>query len=391
MSGTVGIGVVGYGARLAGLIEALPAMNDKLRVVAICDPLPQSLERCRKKFRTGFAVYHDVHQLVTDPNVDWVAIGSWNCCHKEQAVAALDAGKHVFCEKPLATTLEDCVAIAESWRQSERIFSMGFTLRYSAHYHQIKKIIDDGIIGRIISMEFNETLDFNHGGYIMGDWRRLREYAGTHLLEKCCHDIDLVNWITGSLASRVASFGGLNVFRPENHCLQQRLQGDAQGRVPYQAWRSVENLNPFLSTKDIVDNQVAIIEYANGIRATFHTNCNAGITERRMYILGTRGAIRADVLNGTIEVRRVGFDEKTEDFSTTASGGHGDGDKNLIASLQASMLEGTAPLTDAEDGLKSAVTCFGIDDALDNGIVVDMAPYWSRAGVTVTRNEFATV
>ncbi len=51
-------------------------------------------------------------------------------------------------------------------------------------------------------MEFNETLDFNHGGYIMGDWRRLQRYSGTHLLEKCCHDIDLVNWITGSLAGR---------------------------------------------------------------------------------------------------------------------------------------------------------------------------------------------
>ena len=64
----------------------------------------------------------------------------------------------------------------------------------------------------MISMEFNETLGFNHGGFIMGDWRRLTENSGTHLLEKCCHDIDLVNWMLESIPVKVASFGGVNFF-----------------------------------------------------------------------------------------------------------------------------------------------------------------------------------
>jgi len=85
-----------------------------------------------------------------------------------------------------------------------RLFNIGLTLRYSPHYRKIKQLLESGAVGDIISMEFNETLDFNHGGYIMGNWRRLREYAGTHLLEKCCHDIDLVNWMVGSRARHVS-------------------------------------------------------------------------------------------------------------------------------------------------------------------------------------------
>ena len=108
----------------------------------------------------------------------------------------------MFCQKPLATTLADCLAMREAWQASGRMFIIGFSLRYAPHYRKIKELLDQGAVGRIVSMEFNETLDFNHGGYIMGDWRRLQRYSGTHLLEKCCHDIDLVNWIMGSLAAR---------------------------------------------------------------------------------------------------------------------------------------------------------------------------------------------
>lgn len=64
-------------------------------------------------------------------------------------------------------------------------------------------------------MEFNETLHLDHGGFIMGDWRRLTEHSGGHLLEKCCHDFDLVNWILRTKARKVSSFGGLNFFIPK--------------------------------------------------------------------------------------------------------------------------------------------------------------------------------
>ena len=310
-------------------------------------------------------------------------IASWNCCHRDHVIGAFEAGKDVFCQKPLATSLADCLAMREAWQASGRMFILGFSLRYAAHYRKIKELLDGGVVGRIVSMEFNETLDFNHGGYIMGDWRRLQQYSGTHLLEKCCHDIDLVNWITGSLAGRVASFGGLSFFTPENEHHIERLGQNERGQDAYRTWPGLINLNPFTSDKDIVDNQVAIVEYLNGVRATFHTNCNAGIPERRMYILGTEGALRADLYARTIQVKRIGFGTAIEDVPVHATGSHGGGDNFLTQELTASMLERVPGTVGMTDGITSAVTCFAIDEALNTGRVVDVRPYWEQAGVPI--------
>ena len=379
----VGIGVIGCGGRISGLIRQLPGLGDDVAVTALCDPNPDSIRGAREHYAAEAKQYDDYHALVQDPNVDWVLIGSWNCQHREHTVAAFEAGKHVFCEKPLATTLEDCVAMQEAHARAGTQFSIGFTLRYSPHYRKVREILEAGEIGEIVSFEFNETLDFNHGGFIHGDWRRKTEWAGTHLLEKCCHDIDLANWMVGSLARRVASFGGCDFFTPQNVHHQERIGPHPEnGHPAFQTWwKRPESDNPFTADKDIIDNQVAIIEYANRVRATFHTNCVAGIPERRMYICGTEGAIRADVIAGAIEVRRYGWDTEIEPRSTDASGGHGGGDQVLTESLVESMLRGAEPFTSLEDGLKSAVTCFAIDDAMERREVVDVTPYWQRCGI----------
>jgi hypothetical protein len=119
------------------------------------------------------------------------------------------------------------------------------------------------------------------------------------------------------------------------------------------------------------------------VRATFHTNCNAGIPERRMYILGTEGALRADLYARTIQVKRIGFGTAIEDVPVHAAGSHGGGDNFLTQELTASMLERAPGTVGMDDGITSAVTCFAIDEALNTGRVVDVRPYWERAGVPI--------
>ena len=84
-------------------------------------------------------------------------------------MATFETSKHVFCQKPLGITLEECQAMCNSWKRSGCMFNLGFTLRCSPHYRKIRSLISGGGIDDNISMELNETLDFNHGGYIMGD------------------------------------------------------------------------------------------------------------------------------------------------------------------------------------------------------------------------------
>lgn len=378
----IGIGIIGCGERILNVARELFAQSEELKLVAICDPSDSAVQNGLKELGGQARVYSDYKELVKDADVDWVMIGSWNCFHAEQAIAALQAGKHVFCEKPLATTLDDCLAMRDAWQKSGLQFAIGFTLRYSPHYRKMKEILDSGIIGEIVSMEFNETLPFNHGGYIHQNWRRKTEWAGTHLLEKCCHDLDLVNWFVGSLAGRVAGFGGLNFFVPENKHHIDRIGPDADGREAFTSWPTATEC-PFTSDKDIVDNQVAIIEYANGVRATFHTNCQAAMWERRMYILGSEGTIRADIMASTIEVQRVGWDTPKTVYDTTQEGGHGGSDPVLAKELFQFMTQGIQPKAGIEEGLKSAITAFGIDRATDEGIVVNMKELWNRAGIVM--------
>jgi len=380
----VRIGVIGYGLRLQQVIAALRAATDRVDFAAVFDPSPAAVEAFRSGLNPSAAVCPSAEELVAR-ELDWVMIGSWNCQHADHAVAALEAGRHVFSEKPLALTLEDGLRIREAWRRSGRMFSLGFTLRYSPHYRKVHDIVAGGRLGRILSFEFNETIDFNHGGFIHGDWRRKTAWAGSHLLEKCCHDLDIANWMTGSRPRRVASFGGCDFFTPENGGEIARLGADANGRRAFllhrdKAPRPVPGAadTPFTADKDIVDNQVVILEYESGARAAFHTNCLSAIPERRIVLCGTRGTLRADVLGGRIEVRELGFGTETEVIPTGAADGHGGGDEVQGQLLAASMLRGETPLAGLEDGLIAAVAAFGADEALRTGQVVDLAPLWRR-------------
>jgi len=377
----INIGAIGCGGMGLIIIQELLKVDKRLNLYGIFDPDERSVKKTLEAITPKPKVYDSYQSLVAEPEIDWVMIASWNCYHKEQTIAAFDAGKNVFCQKPLATNIDDCKEMFDAWKKSKKLFNIGFTLRYSPHYRKIKQLLDEGGVGDIISMEFNETLDFNHGGYIHGDWRRLRKFAGTHLLEKCCHDIDLVNWMVKSRAQRVASFGGNDFFIPENQKHIKRIGKNSNGKDAYQLWGGLIAKNPFTSDKDIVDNQVAIIEFQNNVRATFHTNCNAAIPERRMYILGTEGAIRADVLTGKIQIKKIGFDTQLEDVSSGASGGHGGGDQILVAELAESMLTGKQPAVGLKEGLEASVTSFAIDDALDSGKVIDVMPYWEKVDV----------
>jgi predicted dehydrogenase len=378
----------------ANLLETDAATAGHITITALADPLPPMMEKMRSGLGLADATTYPDHTTLLDKaDVDWVMIGSWNNAHANQAIAALQAGKRVFCEKPLATTLSDCLRIKDALRDAEapdsvkgRRFFFGLVLRYTNHYQRIRALLDAGTIGPLISFEFNETLGFNHGGYIHGNWRRHRDHAGTHLLEKCCHDLDIANWLTNSLPIRAASFGGRDFFHPANRPLATRLGCDKNGNPAYRTWENTTPEDPFSEGATILDNQVVILEYASGVRATFHTNCNAAQTERRLYLLGAEGSLRADANTGHIEYRKIGFDTKpvTIEHNPETTLGHHGGDHHMARQLALAMTEGAPPLATLDDGLRAAASCFGVDEAQDTGHVFDYTPLWKQAGIPTT-------
>ncbi len=377
-SATTRVAVIGSGGRAAGVIRKLKEAQPTIEIAGLCDPDSLALERAIDWIGLDASIIRSEEAILNDPTIDWVVIGSPNYLHAEHVVRAFAAGKNVFCEKPLATQCGDIPALVKAWRDSGREFVFGLVLRHSPVYRKVKEILASGTIGTIVSLEFNETLLPGHGGYIHGNWRRKRELAGTHLLEKCCHDIDLCLWFTESLPMRTASFGGLNFFVPKNQAAAEKLVDPKTGKSIYRTWPDIHGIDPFNTDKDIIDNQVAILEFASGCRATFHTNCNASINERRFYIVGTTGTIRADAITGMIEVKSTDPSSTMETIDAGVRGGHAGGDGQLVASFAQTISDGTPPPAGMKEGVCSLIAANGIDCAMDTGQVYDLSNDWKQ-------------
>jgi len=377
--GTSRIGVIGCGARISHVIRNVRRFAPGVTVTAVYDPNLASISRFGEELeRLSPSVCDSAEDLCQRDDVDWVFIGSWNCFHAGQAITALKNGKHVFCEKPVALTLDEALAMHEAWTASGRQFALGLVLRYSPLYRLVRRMIDEGKLGQLLSFEFNETLAFNHGGYIHGNWRRFSANAGSHLLEKCCHDIDLALWLAGDVPVRVASFGGNTFFVPGNIGRQNEVDKGPKGETAFQAWRDADGINPFTAEKDIVDHQVGILEFGSGIRATFHTHCMSGLPERRFYLIGSKGAIRLDAYTGKVEYAEVGWDKPVCVHTPIAGDGHAGSDEPMARELAVCMAEGSRPAAGLIEGMKSLVVVEAMDRSMRGGGVVDLSESWAK-------------
>ena len=378
------IGVLGYGSRIAHVLHnAVALAPDEMRVVAFYDPSEKAVTRARKA-HPDLEACGSVEAVVGRDDLDWIFIGSFNAMHRDHVIAALDAGKHIFCEKPLVTTkAQGLDVLAARRRHPDSEFAVGFVLRYSAFYRTIKQWIDEGRLGDVISLEFNETLSPFHGAAMHGNWRRRTEWSGPMVVEKCCHDMDILHWLTGSRPARVASFGSLRFFRAENAGYNDLYPVGEKGYRYYDrglatgyAVGQEHNVPPFTGDKDTIDNQVAILELENGVNASFHYCMHSARQERRFVLCGTRGTIRGDVLTGTLEYTPVGWTPETEKVRPIKGDDHGGGEQPMARDIVDCILAGKPMPTTLEDGIAASFTSLGIDESRLTGTVVDMSSYW---------------
>lgn len=362
------IAVIGVGDRMRGFLRIFINRNSNVGIDTIYDPDPVQIREFKKNVFKDINVASSIDDILKNPEIGWVFIGSPNHVHKDQILSCFKNDKNVFCEKPIAITTDECEEIKKKFEEKELKFLISYPLRYSTFYKRIKDIVDSGKIGKIISIEFNENLSFTHGSFIMANWRRLEKYSGGHLLEKCCHDIDIVNWIVDDLPRKVCSFGGLNFFKKSNKNYYQKFRDSINGVK-----------NPFTSRKDIVDNQVVILEFLRGARATFHTNCSSALPERKLNICGTEGTIKADVLSGFIQWKVLGSLEKNTTIDEMNRGGHGNGDIPLINDIVDTIEGGSSVVSNPlYEAIISSVTAILADKSRKEEKVINLMPYWKR-------------
>jgi myo-inositol 2-dehydrogenase/D-chiro-inositol 1-dehydrogenase len=205
MTQPLGVGLIGCG--LATTDRHLPAMSRiaEVEAVALADIDASVLSQVADRF--GIARrYADAGELIADPGVEAVAVCVPAAQHVEVALAALDAGKHVFVEKPLSLSLEEADRLIERAAPSPLKAQVGFNLRWHRLARQARKLIAGGGLGRIQAVRsvYSDPIVSRPGG--LPDWRRKRLSGGGSVLEKGVHHFDLWRFLVGEEVEQIAAW-----------------------------------------------------------------------------------------------------------------------------------------------------------------------------------------
>jgi predicted dehydrogenase len=360
------VAVIGLGQRIAHVLLAMEEVGWELDIAGYADPVPVGLPILKREARA----YPDAASLLKDGPFDLVMIGSPNHLHYEHLLAAFAHRYPVFAEKPIVRTEEETFALARHLHTAPPLY-IGLVMRSMPIVREVLARVDAGTLGEIVSMDATEHLPPEHGAYLARNWRRKQAWGGSFLLDKVCHDFDIFGRIAASRAQRVASFGGKRIFEPERASEHEAYSAVDAG------WSGANDA--FHSDMDVTDHQIALVEYANGMRLSFHSNSHVSLTERRWYIAGTKATLIADLVRNRLMVRPAHARAKPEriDYGGRTQDSHNGADQAMARDLLAA-LDGRAafPVTPKES-MEAGLTVMAIDRAMREGAVVDCTEMWA--------------
>lgn len=372
------IGVIGVSGR-GRIARHWNQPQGRSIIVGGADINQNNLATFQKEYGDIF-VTTDYRYLLERKDVDAIAVTSPDFCHEEHAVAALEAGKHVFCEKPLAITVQGCDRILKAWKDSGKRLMVGFNMRYMNMFRTMKDIVESGTIGEIKAVWVRHFV--GHGGnFYYHDWHAKEANTTSLLLQKGSHDIDIIHWISGSYGKRVAAFGSLDFFggdKPDDltcfDCTEKATCPDV-GVTPTRMQCA------FRQEVDVEDNNVVIMELENGIKASY-LQCHFTPDYHRNYtFIGTEGRLENSEPEGKVWVK-LRNSHKWKSLSDRiyevkpAAGGHGGADPVICEDFLNMILEGKEPVATPIAGRMSvAVGCAAAESMRNGGQVVDIEPF----------------
>jgi predicted dehydrogenase len=372
------IAVIGLGMRLGMLLRAASAEGWDFDLAGYVDPDPVGLPLLAEQGVDAGRSYPDIQALLADGSYDLVMIGSPNHLHLQHLTETLE--RHpgfVFIEKPIVRTEEESFEAARLIRERGRgRVLVGLVARSAPIVRTAFERLDAGVIGDIISIDATEHLPPAHGAYLARNWRRRAEWGGSYMLDKVCHDFDILGRMVGARPVRVASFGGRRIFNAEA-VQQSRDQGPAILRR-LSGWNAAPDISG--ADMDVTDHQVAIVEYANGVRLSFHSNTSAAAPERRWNLVGRNGTLTIDLVQNTLVITPLEARGTVEQLRWRGPQGdsHGGADQAMARDLVAALDgERDFPVS-VTDSLVAGLTVMAIDRALSESRIVDCTPLWSR-------------
>ena len=214
ITGQIRVGLIG-----AGLIGQLHSMmlryvadrtEQSVRVVSVADLSHAAAENLAARWQ-GARALESAEEIIADPSIDAVWICTPTAMHRKVCIAAAEAGKHIFCEKPLAMTAAEASAMAAAIKASGVISQVGLVLRFSPVYNVIKTMFEAPDAGRLLSVTMRDDQDFPTRGAHASAWRNDPSLtAGGTLIEHSVHDFDLLTWMFGPVTSLYCRTRNLN-------------------------------------------------------------------------------------------------------------------------------------------------------------------------------------
>lgn len=389
--GTGGRGIHCFGKTFVG------SHADGVEIVAMADSNPVRAQGARTELGIACELHDSAAELACRRDLDAIVITSVDCNHEEHALLALEHGKHVYIEKPLAITVEGCLKVIEAARRGNKVLSMGFNLRHNAVVHKLRELVEQGVFGRIFSLQAIEH--YNGGRTYHSRWNRQKASTGGLWIHKGSHDFDVINYLMGPQArpARVACFANVSVFRPDQLPFPLR-DGVAAGPrcsvCPYvkecpDAAPANDNLLfndetaaidgyyrdecMYLSAKDTHDQGIAIIEYDNGATASHSEYFATPLSNRHYLIEGTASHGEGDLHDSCVHWQTRWSNERFECRIGPQKGGHGGSDPSIIQAFLDSIRTGSKPRATAIDGLWSVAVGVAAEKSRAEKRVVELS------------------
>jgi len=254
MTDPIGIGIIGTGEISVLHAAAYQALGERVRLAAVAD-IEESRARALAEHFSIPSVYVDYQQLLANPDVQAVSICTPPFLHVPQSVDALQAGKHVLCEKPVAPNMAGLDRIAAAQRTSARVFSGVFQGRFGRGARQVKALVERGRFGRLL-LGLTHTLWMRDAAYYGVWWRgSWAQECGGASVSQALHGIDLLLWFMGEPSHLYAEAGTLkmDIEVEDTAAAVLRFRSGALGQV--------------LATVNCQDNRSRVEVYGTALHA----------------------------------------------------------------------------------------------------------------------------
>ena len=353
------IGVIGTGDRGQTLLSFINK-TDGIDPVACCDILPFRLEAGLTIASKSGKVkgYEDYKKLLDNKDIDCVFISTPFSEHGHMAIDALDAGKHVYCEKTMVKGIEETKKVVEKVSSMGKIFQTGHQWHSSRLYTHVVEKIKGGDLGEIaaISCQWNRNGNWRREvpdpkWERLINWRMYKEYSGGLVAELCSHQMDITNWMLGSPPTKIMGTGGIDYWK--------------DGRETY-------------------DNVHIIFEYPSGVKAKFTSLTTNALGDYQIKVLGKKGTITLDyreawfypenkkdpekgIIDG-VTGASVKWDE-TKGYPIEID--HIDPTLQAIIDFRDSVINNTKPISNELTGAQASIMVQMSLDAIENSSVLN--------------------